>query len=39
VLYQVVREHFEAFRQEAARAHERDSLPRFIEDEFQGFLR
>jgi hypothetical protein len=39
VLYQVVRDHFETFRAEAARIHERDGLPRFIEEEFRGFLR
>ncbi|MBI2827723.1 MAG: transposase zinc-binding domain-containing protein [Acidobacteria bacterium] len=39
VLHQVVRDHFETFRAEAARVHDRDSLPRFIEEEFQGFLR
>jgi hypothetical protein len=35
VLYQVVRDHFETFRAEAGRGHERDSLPRFIEEEFR----
>ena len=39
VLYQVVRDHFETFRAEAARVYERDVLPRFIEEEFRGFLR
>jgi hypothetical protein len=39
VLYQVVRDHVETFRAEAARIHERDGLPRFIEEEFRGFLR
>jgi hypothetical protein len=39
VLYRVVREHFETFRLEAARAHERDGLPRCIEEDFRGFLR
>src|SRR5881628_2469984 len=39
VLYQVVRDHFETFRAEAARVYERDALPRFIEEEFRGFLR
>jgi hypothetical protein len=39
VLYQVVRDHFETFRAEAARIHGRDALPRFIEEEFRGFLR
>jgi len=37
-LYQVVRDYFETFRAEAAAAHER-GLPRFIEEEFRGFLR
>jgi len=35
----VVRDHFETFRTEAARVYERDALPRFIEEEFRGFLR
>jgi hypothetical protein len=39
VLHRIVRDHFETFRQEAARVHERDGLPRFIEDEFRAFLR
>jgi len=39
VLYQVVRDHFETFRAEATRNYERDALPRFIEEEFRGFLR
>ena len=34
----MVRDHFETFRAEAARVHDRDALPRFIEDEFRGFL-
>ena len=38
-LYQVVRDHLETFRAEAARVYERDALPRFIEEEFRGFLR
>jgi hypothetical protein len=38
VLYQVVRDHYETFRAEAARAHDH-GLPRFIEEEFRGFLR
>ena len=38
-LYQVVRDHFETFRAEAGRVHERDGLPRFIDEEFRGFLR
>jgi hypothetical protein len=36
VLYQVVRDHFDTFRAEGARVYERDALPRFIEEEFQG---
>ena len=39
VLYQVVRDHFETFRAEAAGIHDREGLPRFIEEEFRGFLR
>ena len=39
VLYQVVRDHFETFRAEAARVDDRNGLPRFIEEEFRGFLR
>jgi len=39
VLYQVVRDHFETFRAEAARAHDRDGLPRFVDEEFRDFLR
>jgi transposase-like zinc-binding protein len=38
-LYQIVRDHFETFRAEAAAAHERDGLPRFTEEEFRSFLR
>ncbi len=39
MLYQVVCDHFETFRAEAARIHDREGLPRFIEEEFRGFLR
>ena len=39
MLYRIVRDHVETFRLEAARVHQRDSLPRFIEEEFRGFLR
>jgi hypothetical protein len=39
VLSRLVRDRFETFRLEAARLHERDGLPRFIEEEFRGFLR
>jgi hypothetical protein len=38
VLDQVVLDHFETFRAEAARGHDL-GLPRFIEEEFRGFLR
>ena len=38
-MYQVVRDHFETFRAEAARVDGRDGLPRFVEEEFRGFLR
>ena len=39
VLYQVVRDHFETFRAEAARVRDGEGLPRFIEEEFRAFLR
>jgi len=39
VLYQIVRDHFETFRAEAVSVGEREGLPRFIEQEFRGFLR
>ena len=39
VLYQIVRDYFETFRADAARAHDGDGLPRFIEEEFRGYLR
>jgi hypothetical protein len=39
VLYQMVRDHLETFRAHAARAGEGDGLPRFIQEEFEGFLR
>jgi len=35
-LYQVVRDHFEPFRAEAGRVHERGGPPLFIEEEFRG---
>ncbi len=38
VLYQVVRDHYETFRAEAARLRDGAGLPRFVEDEFQPFL-
>jgi len=34
VLYQIVRDHFETFRGQAARVCDGERLPRFIEDEF-----
>jgi hypothetical protein len=39
VLYQVVREHFQTFRAEAAGVCDGRGLPRFVEAEFEGFLR
>jgi len=39
VLYQVVRDHYETFRVEAARLRDGEGLPRFVEDEFEAFLR
>jgi hypothetical protein len=39
VLYQVVREHFETFRAQAAGVCDGGGLPRFVEEEFEGFLR
>jgi hypothetical protein len=39
VLYQIVRDHLEAFRARAERVCEGERLPRFIVDEFEGFLR
>ena len=39
VLYQIVRDHLETFRGQAARVCDGERLPRFIEDEFEGFLR
>jgi hypothetical protein len=38
-LYQVVRDHFETFRAEAACLRDGEGLPRFDEQEFWGFLR
>ncbi|MBM3484967.1 MAG: transposase, partial [Alphaproteobacteria bacterium] len=38
-LYAVVGEHVESFLAEAARMRDGQSLPRFVEDEFRGFLR
>lgn len=39
VLYQIVRDHVETFRAQAGRVFEGERLPRFIEEEFEGFLR
>ena len=39
VLYQIVREHFETFRAEAAHLRDGEGLPRFVEEEFEAFLR
>jgi Putative transposase/Transposase zinc-binding domain len=39
VLYQIVREHFETFRAQAAGLREGEGLPRFVEQEFRDFLR
>ena len=38
VVYQVVREHYETFRVEAAARCDGDPLPRFIDEEFRSFL-
>ena len=39
VLYQVVRDHHEAFRVEAAGLRDGEGLPPFVEEEFEAFLR
>ena len=39
VVYQIVRDHLETLRAQAAQAGHGEGLPRFIEDEFEGFLR
>jgi hypothetical protein len=39
VLYQVVRDHFETFRAQAAGLRDGEGLPRFVEQEFREFLR
>jgi len=39
VLYQVVRDHYETFRAQASALRDGEGLPRFIDDEFHGFLR
>ena len=38
-LYQIVLEHFETFRVQAASLWDGEGLPRFVEQEFQDFLR
>ena len=39
VLYQVVRDHFETFRAQAAELRDGEGLPSFVEQEFRDFLR
>ena len=39
VLYQVVRDHFETFRAQAAGLRDGEGLPGFVEQEFRDFLR
>jgi hypothetical protein len=39
MLYQIVREHFETFRAEAAHLRDGEGLPRFVEEEFEAYLR
>ncbi len=39
VLYQVVRDHFEMFRVQAAGIRDGAGLPTFVEEEFRAFLR
>ncbi|MEQ1898075.1 MAG: transposase [Vicinamibacterales bacterium] len=39
VLYHVVRDHFETFRAEAVHLRDGEGLPRFVEKEFEAFLR
>ncbi len=39
VLYQVVRDHFETFRSQAAQLRDGEGLPGFVEQEFRDFLR
>jgi hypothetical protein len=38
VLFQIVRDHLEAFRARAATLRDGDGLPRFVEEEFRAFL-
>jgi hypothetical protein len=39
VVYQVVRDHYETFRAQAEHASDGAGLPRFVQEEFEGFLR
>jgi len=39
VVYQVVRDHFETFRAQAAGLRDGEGLPRFVEQEFRELLR
>ena len=39
VLYQVVRDHYRTFRAEAVQLRDGEGLPRFVDDEFDAFLR
>jgi hypothetical protein len=39
VLYQIVRDHYETFRAHAASLRDGEGLPRFVDEEFRGFLR
>jgi len=39
VLYQIVRDHYETFRAQAASLRDGEGLPGFIDEEFRGFLR
>jgi len=39
VLYRVVRDHYETFWVEAARLRDGEGLPRFVQEEFEAFLR
>jgi Transposase zinc-binding domain len=39
ILYQVVRDHYHTFRAEASQLREGERLPRYVDDEFDAFLR
>ncbi len=39
VLFQVVRDHYHTFRAEASQLRDGEGLPRFVDDEFDAFLR